>query len=217
MGKRRNGAPRRGRRANGRRRRGGARGQALIPHPPPLTNIAIVHERRLRFTCNSAFAGAITFQNLLDLLGFAATATVGYDLFYAVRMRAVECWALPILGQATTVEVVYDGNTAGSVGDQRIHTDSSMGIEPAHIVARPAGRSGAALFQESSANQAFYLNVPSGAVVDVMLSFTAPMQGQSVPMQNALVAATAGALFFRGLDGLGAATSKLLPVVGYIL
>jgi len=163
---------------------------------------------------NGALNQSITYQNLLDLLLVANSAVVGSDLFQAVRVKAVECWATPILGQVATVEVVYDGNTAGMIGDQRIHTDSSMGIEPAHIIARPAPRSLAAMFQESSANPAFFIDVPAGAVVDVLLSFKQPMLGNAVAAQNALVGATIGAVYARGLDGLAVATSKALPPTG---
>jgi hypothetical protein len=186
----------------------------MIPHPPAIHDYSIVHERRLRFVSNGAVAQSITFQNLLDLLIMATSATTGADLFQAVRIKAVECWCTPALGSVSTVEVVFDGGTAGMVGDQRIHTDSSMGIEPAHVLARPAPRTGAALFQESNANAAFFLDVPQGAVVDVLLSFKQPMLGNAVGTQNPLVAATTGAIYARGLDGLAVATSKLLPPTG---
>jgi hypothetical protein len=186
----------------------------MIPHPPPIHDYSIVHERRLRFVTNAALNQSISFQNLLDLLLMATSATTGADLFQAVRVKAVECWSTPALGSVATVQVVYDGNVAGMIGDQRIHTDSSMGIEPAHVLARPAPRSGAALFQESSANPAFYIDVPQGSVIDVLLSFKQPMLGSAVGTQNPLVAATTGALYARGLDGLGIATSKAPPPGG---
>jgi hypothetical protein len=163
---------------------------------------------------NTAVGQSITFQNLLDLLIMATSATTGADLFSAVRIKSVECWTTPILGTVSTVEVVFDGNTVGAIGDQRIHTDSSMGIEPAHIIARPRPKSTAAMFQESGAIAAFFLTVPTGTVVDVNLSFKQNMLGSGVATQNALVAATTGAVYARGLDGLPLATTKLAPPSG---
>jgi len=206
-------------RGNKSRRRAGGRkptrrGQQMIPHPPAIHDYSIVHERRLRFVTTSAIAQSVTFQNLLDLLIMATSATTGADLFQAVRVKAVECWSVPALGTVTTVEVVFDGNVAGMFGDQRIHTDSSMGLEPAHVLARPGPRTGAALFQESNANPAFFLDLPQGAVVDVLLSFKQPMLGNAFGTQNPLVGATTGAIYARGLDGLAVATSKFQPPTG---
>jgi hypothetical protein len=183
----------------------------MIPHPPPIRDYAITHERRLRFVTSSAFAGNITFQNLLDTLLVATTTIQGADLFSAVRLKFVEVWALPVLGNVSTVQVIYDGNAVGAVGDQRVHTDSSMGIEPAHVRARPGTRTTGAAFQESSTNIAFYLNVPTGSVVDVSLSFKQNLLNGAVIAQNALVGATAGAQYLRGLDGLAVATTKFPP------
>jgi hypothetical protein len=180
----------------------------MIPHPPAIHDYAIVHERRLRFVTNAAVATAITFQNLLDLFLFAASATAVYDVFSAVRIKAVEAWAVPVIGNATTVEVTFLGATAGSVGDQVIHTDTSMGIEPAHVLARPAPRTGAALFQESSASVAFFIDAPSGTVVDVLLSLKQNLSGAAVAAQNVAAGATVGTLNVRGLDGLATAGTK---------
>lgn len=171
------------------------------------------HGVRLRFVANAAFAGNITFQNLLDTLLMAATATTGYDLFYAVKVRAVEIWAEAILGSASTVSVGFMGLSGSSFGDQRLHTDTSMGVEPAHVLARPSPKSLAANFQPSSSAIALTMTVPSGAVVDLELTFVQSVQVQATAAQNALVGATAGGAYWRGLDGLASATSKFTPVV----
>jgi hypothetical protein len=188
-------------------RGGPRRGQVGISHPPPIRDYSITHERRLRYS-SGGYDGNITFQNLLDTLLAVTSAITAADLFSSVRIKAVEVWFLPVLGNAGSVSVVFDGATAGSIGDQQIWTDTSMGIQPAHVKARPAPRSGAALFQESSAANAFYLNAPSGAVVDVHLSFRQNMLGGAVAAQNAVVGGTTGAVVTRGLDGLAAASSK---------
>lgn len=186
--------------------------QAVISHPPQIQEYAVRHGTRLRFVSNSAFAGDITFQNLLDLMLTAATTTSGYDQFYSVKVRAVEVWANAVLGNASTVAVGFLGISAGAVGDQRFHTDTSMGIQPAHVRARPSPKSLAADFQTSSSNVAFLLNVPSGAVIDVHLTFVQSSIANAVVAQNALVAATVGAPYWRGLDGLASATTKFTPV-----
>lgn len=183
-----------------------------ISHPPEIPGYEIRHSVVTRFTTNAAFAGTITFRNLLDTWLVATTATTGADLFFAVKIRKVEIWALPILGVATNVGVAFSGVTAGAVGDLKYHTDTSMGVQPAHVSARPSAKALASTFQLSSAAIAMDLQLPSGAVIDMHLSFIGTF-ANPVNAQNALVGAGAGATYVRGLDGLAIATTKFTPVV----
>jgi hypothetical protein len=121
-------------------------------------------------------------------------------------------WAISVVGTATSVQCEYASQVAGEVGDAMVHSDTSMGVEPAHIRARPAARSGAALFQKSSNQQAFTITGPAGCVIDVELSFKGLPAPLATACQNALVAATGGAWYFRGLDGIAVATTNFLPV-----
>jgi len=162
---------------------------------------------------NAATSVAITFQNLLDLVLVGNAATTLSDLFEAVRIESVELWTLPVIGGAATVILVYSGATVGASGDQKTHTDTSMGIEPAHVKARPDRRTQAAQFQPSSADVAFSLLIPNGTVVDVSLTFRNPIAGGNIAAQNAGVAVVAGTIYYRGLDGKALAATAL-PVVG---
>jgi hypothetical protein len=188
-------------------------GTLAISHPPPVQNYAVTHGTRLRFIANAAFLGGITYQNLLDLMLTAVSAVSGYDQFFAVKIRSVEAWATAVVGNATSVSVAFVGSVVGQMGDQKWHTDTSMGIQPAHLRARPSAKAQASQFQTSSANTAFILNVPSGAVVDVELTFQQSATANAVAAQNALVGASVGQPYWRGLDGLASATTKLTPVV----
>jgi len=183
-----------------------------IPHPMPLSKYQMTHSVNLRFTANTAVAQSITFQNLLDTVLVATTAVAGANLFYMVRVRKVEVWAILAIGTATSCSVIFDGTTAGLIGDRDIHVDTSMGVEPAHVVARPTARTLAGNFQINSAASAFRIDCPGGSVIDVHLSFVGNF-GAVAAAANALVAANAGATYLRGLDGLAIATSKMLPAV----
>jgi len=196
----------------GRNRQNKQRRDQMISHPPSINGYEVRHNTRLRFTSNAAITGSvITFQNLLDTILVATTAIAVYDLFATVKVRAVEVWSVPALGTASTVSVLFDGATAGSIGDQKLHTDTSMGIEPAHVRAVPQKMSLAANYQISAAAAAFFLTCPSGSVVDVELSF---IGAYDVPKlaQNASVGASIGATLLRGLDGLAIAATQLPPV-----
>jgi len=183
-----------------------------VTHPPQIPSYTLRHSTKLRFVSSAAFDTVITWQNLLDTILVAATATTGFDVFETVKIRFVEVWAAPLLGSAVSVSVAFAGLTAGQVGDQKIHTDTSMGVQPAHVKARPDRKSLASDFQSSGATNAFTLTVPAGAVIDVALTFIG-IFASAKAAQNALVAATAGAFYVRGLDGLAVASTQLVPVI----
>jgi hypothetical protein len=185
----------------------------MIPHPPQIPSYGITRDVRVRFVQTAAGATPITFQNLLDTILIAASATSGFDLFEAVRVNSVELWAIAVLGTSVTASLIFDGVTAGAAGDQKLHTDTSVGIEPAHVRGRPDKLTQAGQFQASSASVAFLLDLPAGTVIDVSMTLRQPVNGTPVPAQNVLVGATPGVISYRGLDGKTAATTNL-PVVG---
>lgn len=187
-----------------------------ISHPPSISNLAIAHDTCLRFTASSAVSAlSITFQNLLDLILMASSATAVYDMFLYVRIRRVSVWAVPVIGNASTVSVDFSGGSGGAVGDGALRTDTSMGIEPAHVAAKPRLRTQVAQFQPSSVDSAFTLTCPTGSVVDVELTFRG-LPSSAVLAQNVAVGATTGAWYFRGLDGKAAATTVLPAVLNGI-
>jgi hypothetical protein len=185
----------------------------MISHPPQIPSYGITRDVRIRFTQTAAGATNITFQNLLDTILVATTATTASDLFEAVRVNSVELWAIAALGTPNTVSLIFDGTTLGAAGDQKLHTDTSMGVEPAHVKARPDRLTQVGQFQASSASVAFIMNCPAGTVIDVSMTFRQPVIGFAVSSQNVLVGATAGAVYYRGLDGKTTALTNL-PVVG---
>jgi len=187
----------------------------MISHPPQLPSYGITRDVRMRFAANAAFAGAITFQNLLDTVLVETGATTGVDLYQAVRLNSVEVWGIAALGTPATALVIFDGAVVGASGDQKTHTDTSMGVEPAHVKARPDPLTQAGQFQPSANNTAFFLECPSGSVVDVSLTFRQPVNGAAVAAQNNLVGGTAGVIAYRGLDGKAAASTSL-PVQGVL-
>jgi len=195
-------------------RKSGPRGRdQIIAHPPQLPSYGITRDVRLRFQALAATGQAITFQNLLDTILVAIGATTAADLFEGVRVNSVEMWAIAALGTPATLVLVYDGTTVGAMGDQKTHTDTSMGIEPAHVKAGPDRLTQAGQFQPSSANTAFRIDVPAGTVIDVSLTLRQPVLGQVVSSQNGLVGATAGTVYYRGLDGKTTALTNF-PVLG---
>lgn len=188
--------------------------QMLIPRPPPIPNYNIKHSTILRFVSNVAVNQAITVSDLTDLIVIAATAVAGYDLFQFVKIRRINLWCLGALGSSEFLSLTFNGTGGSSYGDNKIYTSSSMGIQPACISAVPSMRSLISNFQPSGiGSTAFTIDIPSGTVIDVHLTYLATFSGAPTPAQNALVGATVGAIYLRGLDGLASAASKLPPVL----
>lgn len=198
--------------SRGQRRQPRNQRDAMISHPPAIHGLELRHSVTLRFRATAAFANNIIFQNMLDTLLVATTATAGYNLFQTVKIREVRVWGIGAIGASTSVSVEFSGLTAGVSGDQAIHTDTSMGVQPAFVRARPSAKSLASDYQVNSSATAFAITGPAGAVVDLDLSFRAQaFAGSNVPAQQALVAATAGTQYLRGMDGLATAASNFVP------
>jgi hypothetical protein len=187
----------------------------MITHPPQMPSYGITRDVRMRFAAIAAANVNITFQNLLDMVLVAVGTTSAFDLFQAVRVNSVEIWAIAALGTPATAILVFAGTTVGAAGDLKTHTDTSMGVEPAHVKARPDPLTQAGQFQASSADVAFLLDVPAGSVIDVSVTLRQPVDGIAVASQNVLVGATTGAVYYRGLDGKTTALTNF-PVQGAV-
>jgi hypothetical protein len=193
------------------------RAQALqIPHPPSIGSFAVTHNVRLRFVANAAVNVNVSWQNILDTIVTASTALSLQDVFHIVRIRRIQVWSIPAQGTTNTVSVAFTGLTTAWAGDAAVHTDTSMGVEPAYVSARPARRSVAADFQLSATSSAFTLICPVGSVIDLEATFR-NVPGKTVTALNASVGAIIGAMSFRGLDGLPAASTALTPAIGPVV
>jgi hypothetical protein len=209
-------------RQNPRKQRGPARrsvatgpGNRLIPHPPELRSYGLVTSKTFRFVALSAENFPVTYANLIDMMVFMGTTILPYRLFQSVRLKRVKAWALPAIGTAASVSVVFNGTTAGSQGDRKAYTDTSMGIEPAFVNAVPDPKTLCADFQIQSAAVAFNLQVPVGAVIDVSVDYKADPLATGASASAAAVATTAGVIAYRGLDGLAVAASQFAVPTGF--
>jgi len=187
------------------------RNRSMISHPPPIGDYLITHKVKLRFLATNAFNGTVTYQNLLDTICIATSATALSDLFHQVKIRKIEVWSIAQVGTPASCSVQFNnGNITGLFGDAKFHTDTSMGIEPAYVSAKPSPNSLPDLFQVSSGSTAFTIECTAGSVIDVSLILKQRNAAQ-ITAGNVGVGLTAGTLYFRGLDGIAIATSDLLP------
>lgn len=185
----------------------------IISHPPQIDGINLRHSATFRYRATAATSQlAVTFDNLLDTVLVANSAVAGSQLFQTAKIRRVRVWGMPAVGSASSVSVEFSGINNGVAGDQIIHTDTSMGVQPAHVDARPNVRCLASMYQLASAATAFTLSCPAGSVIDLELSFRGYAFGVAPDaVANALVGATAGVVYLRGFDGLATAASNFVP------
>lgn len=182
-----------------------------MEHPPEIAAYELSQSRRLRFTATAATAATfITYQNILDLMLVAVSAVQGYDVFDIVRVKQVEVWSQAALGTPSTVTVIF---VTPNFGDQSIHTDTSLGVKPAYVKAVPNESSLASFYQVTGAGNCFRLTCPAGSVIDVVLDLKTTNVVAQVAA-NALVGATLGEFYFRGLDGLAIAGTNFPPIAG---
>jgi len=173
-------------------------------HPPQIDSYQVIHSTCLRFTVTAAVVNkVITFGNMLDAMLVATTAIAGFQLFDLVKVKKIRLWGQAALGTPSTVEIQF--NTA--TGDFVVHTDTSLGIKPAFVHARPSLKSLASFWQLATGGNALMLTAPAGSILDVHLSFKTSSNAPT-GVANALVGANPGEFYFRGLDGLAVAATN---------
>jgi hypothetical protein len=180
-----------------------------MEHPPQLNQYQVIHSTTLRFTATAAASLTVSPANVLDSMLVATTAIAGFQLFDAFKIKRIEAWGILAQGTPSTVEIQY----ANPTGDVAVHTDTSLGVRPAYVTARPSKLSLASFWTVSGGNPLFSLVVPAGAIIDIHVNFRTSSQGP-VAVANALVGAAPGEFYFRGLDGLATAATNFHPPNG---
>jgi hypothetical protein len=159
----------------------------------------------------------VTFRNLQDLMVLATAATTGVALFESVKIRRIRIWSPSTSAFVPNTILLTWGSIASSLGDGRNDTveDTSMSTKPAYVNCRPVPNSQAAFWHNESTGTmpAFILSCNANSIVQVDLDATIQPVSQ-VAVQNALASATAGQVYYRGLDGQAAASSAFITLGG---
>lgn len=172
-----------------------------------------MHNRRLRFGLATG-GHNITYINLCDAINVATAATTAYQLFDFVRVVGVEMWTIAAVGLNATLTLNFSGQTPGLVGDSDQYTDTSMGIEPAHIRARPSPKCTASTWQPgSNSGTAFSVKSDTAGIIDVILQYRVNEAYLPATVANAPAGLSAGNIYYRSLDGVALGTFTPLGVV----
>jgi hypothetical protein len=212
------------RKSNPRRRRGQniprqiSAERSSFLHPPMIENNP-AWSGRLRYqVASNAAAAGITGSNLLNGYVQANTSTFASQTYNAYKLRAVEIWCPSNVSSGnstpTTVAVQFT-STAGVVGSSgQNFSDTSVGIEPAHIFARPAKGSIASLWQQVANNVIFSISAPAGSIIDIHIDYKNILGLAGAGMTSS--AMTPGATYFGSLDQIAKSTSQF-PAVEAVL
>ena len=190
--------------------------RSLIPHPPQLDGYQITHSVKVRFIVKTALdntTGVVSAANLLATWLVSSSTLAVWNLFDTVKVKSIEMWSLPVIGSTATVQATFNGPVGPTQGDETVHTDTSMGLEPAHLLVRPNARSLAANFQDPTSGNLFVLNAPVGTVIDLHCVFKQTWLTAPVAATNGL-SLVAGDIYLRGLDGLALASTSYTVVGG---
>jgi hypothetical protein len=184
---------------------------SVSDRPAQIASYELSHSVPLRFTVTAAVVRTqLTILNFLETILLATTATVPFRVFDALKIRSIKVWSAAALGTPTTVAVVFLGNGQNGAADRKIFTDTSLGVKPAFVNAIPDSGSSLRLWQGSTSNMLIEFTAPAGSIIDVVMDLR--NDNTAAAATNGSAGATVGGIFYRGLDGLAAATTNFPPV-----
>lgn len=167
---------------------------------------------KLKFVCStSSSLKDITWANIMDWVVIATTSTTGYDLFYNVRLHAVEIWS-PDADTSVIPSNCSISFPSTTQGDERTFLCVGAG-GPGYVKAKPSNKSAGGLFwQATSSVVAFQLlNCNAGTLFQVSLTYRLGYNSANAAGQ-ALSSATAGKVYLRGMDALPIASTSFPPL-----
>jgi len=200
--------------------------RARLPTPMhmPQTEVWPVTRHKLRFYSVGATL-SVTASMLLDAINVATTATALFQLYDFVRVKRISMWGISstVANSIAAVSVAFTGATAGATGnDLELHDVSMNSTVPAFITCKPPPGALSTLWQANTASVLFRLSsqfpTAGGGLTAVQttveLDLEYRMDSDTPPLgtTNAAVGATAGIVYFRGLDQLAKAATAWLPM-----
>ncbi len=178
---------------------------------PPKIHANIRGYHRQRYVAGSALTNtAITGDQLVCMLSMATSAATANSVIGSARLVSVELWGPPGTTTPVTVSVEYGGTDQFAAN--KVYSDTSIGAtHPAHVRASPDPGQGPAWWTGTGGNlNLFYLNGPSGTIVDVTIEYVVnTMATHADTTTFSITGGTAGRSFVRALDGAG---GILVPV-----
>jgi hypothetical protein len=182
---------------------------STVSHPPPF-NSTISVSRRVRYVASTAFtSGSLTRADLLNHLICCTLATANARLLSGFKLNRIEIWSP---GSSTFTTATSSVEWLSSYGPSKVVSDSSMTIEPAHIVSTPPPQSLASFWSLTGSNETETLCTLSyGANSIIDLSYEIIFQNGETPVVVTTAASNAtGTVYMLPLFGI--VSNSALPV-----
>jgi len=191
----------RGVRRGRRRNRASLTSQGNSLGPPEFTP-TILSNHKFRFSNAISTVATITRKNLLDLVVVAITATTSGRIIEGIRLKKVEVWTQPaVLGSANlTSSIEWIGENSPSI----VHSDTTMGIRPAHVLTRPPPSSSNRWWSMSGFQEIddlFTITAGAESITDVSVAIRF-VEMESPTAGPIPVGATPGQMYGVPLDGI---------------
>ncbi len=186
----------------------------IAEHPPQIPIYQLNWSGTLRFTTTALQNNfVVTYPMLLNTIVVALTATTSATVFELVKIRKVSMWTTSSgLGSPISISLQFSNDTNTDTGDFAFHQDTSIGVKPAYVSGKPSA-SVQKYWRDNSSGDAFTIYCPLGTIIDVELQFREKV-GSVLGGLSALVGATPGVTYYRGLDGVAIASSSIIPAGG---
>jgi hypothetical protein len=179
-----------------------------VVHPPQFS-ATIQVSRRVRYTASSAGSSlSLTRADLLNHLVVNTSANANARIISGFKLNRFEVWGPGSSAFALgTVSVEW----TSTYGPSKVVSDTSMTIDPGHIVATPPPQSLASFWSLTGSSESdviAILNFPANSVVD--MNYEVIFQNLETPVSVATVAAgTVGNLYMLPLFGI--VSNALVP------
>jgi hypothetical protein len=198
------------RRGKSHRSRRPARPRAsLVAHPPQFRSTIQV-SRRVRYTASSAGSSlSLTRADLLNHLVVNTSANANARVVSGFKLNRFEIWGA---GSSSFGLGTSSVEWTSTYGPSKVVSDTSMTIEPSHVVTTPPPQSLASFWSLTGSSESdviAILNFPANSVLD--MNYEVIFQNLETPVSVSTVAAgTVGNLYMLPLFGI--VSNALVPV-----
>jgi len=177
----------------------------------PAMFAAMPHTVRFRYQFLAPQLDTVSGSVLLSQIVVATSATATTRILGAVRIREIEMWAPGGLGTAgggtSQIQVALEwfGITNSYQNSEKV-SDVSMGIDNAHLLARPPRGSTPDFWinqggMSDTTNTLFSLNGPLGTVVDLVMDIVLVDDEAASAGPTLAGGMTTGTVYYNYLDG----------------
>lgn len=196
-----NNKSRKGRKAN----LGMVKSTSGVPRPPQINNLNPATNFKIRYNMSAGTVPINKNAILASVGNVAATSVLLYNYWGSFKISTIEMWCPAVNNGTTECSVEWIG---GSFGNNKLVQDTSNSVTyPAHIKTSPPKQNSASFWQSGDTVDIFTITTSaSNTIVDLSIQLMMTDNTFGV-VPTVVVGATAGSVYYLGLDGLPSGSS----------